>query len=285
VDGFRAEELGITVATLAGVPNVKPVVSFNPGLAKVTARATGCSAEGNALVPGPQRFTWTFALQFDDTSDFTQESQSVGLTATLTSTAGDTVSAPAILVLTKQPNPYEIDGPTSWLSVDLQVFQLLQNNALPGTPGIVMGTDPNAFITQLLSDSGGYNDTHLPRAPNHPFDTDLVAHQDTSAVELAQLVNGTPVYNFAVARVRYRVLWKPAPNVRVFFRLFQAATTAAGMSRPELQAAAGLVPGRVKGFEERGAKPHATTRDMPARVLRAPDLEWFGDEGDEHKAG
>jgi hypothetical protein len=53
---------------------------------------------------------------------------------------------------------------------------------------------------------------------------------------------------------------------------------AAGMTRLELQAAAGLVAGRVKDFEDRGAKPQAATRAKLAKVLRAPDLERFGDE-------
>jgi hypothetical protein len=50
------------------------------------------------------------------------------------------------------------------------------------------------------------------------------------------------------------------------------------MTRPELEAAAGLMPGRVKGFEERGVKPYPATRARLAKVLRAPDLERFGDE-------
>jgi transcriptional regulator with XRE-family HTH domain len=52
---------------------------------------------------------------------------------------------------------------------------------------------------------------------------------------------------------------------------------AAGLSRQALQAAAGLVAGRVKDFEERGVKPWATTRARLAKVLRAPDLERFGE--------
>jgi hypothetical protein len=48
------------------------------------------------------------------------------------------------------------------------------------------------------------------------------------------------------------------------------------MSRTELEAAAVLATGRVKGFEERGAKPWASTRARLAKVLRAPDLERFG---------
>lgn len=222
VDGFRHEELGVTAATLAGTPDVKPTVTFDPPLGKVTPVATACGAEGNTLVDGPQRFTWTFALQFDDSTDFTQEILPVTMTVSLTTGGGVTVSAQALLTLTRQPNPYEIDGPASWLSVDLQVFNLLENGSLPGTPTTVLDAGPRDFIQRLLT---RYNDPALPRAPNHPFDLDLVAHQDASSVEIAGSIGGTPVYDFAVARVRYRALSTPVSNVRVFFRLFQAPTT------------------------------------------------------------
>jgi hypothetical protein len=132
------------------------------------------------------------------------------------------MSASAVITLTTQPNPYEVDGPTSWLSVDLQVFNVLQNGSLPSTPAIQLNSGPNNFIRDLLTK---YNDPTLPRAPGHPFDLDLVAHEDTSAVEIAGSVGMVPVYNFAVARVRYRALATPADNVRVFFRIFQASTT------------------------------------------------------------
>src|SRR6266403_2635334 len=222
IDGFRHEELNITAATLSGIPNVKPDITFNPPLARVTAHATACSTEGNTLVTGPQRFTWVYTMQFDDTTDFTQEVFPVTMTASLITNTGDTMSAQAVITLTRQPNPYEIDGPVSWLSVDLQVCNVLENNSLPSTPSITLNAGPKDFIKRLLEK---YNDPALARAPNHPFDLDLVAHQDTSAVEIAEKVGMTPVYNFAIARVRYRALSIPAPNVRVFFRIFQASTT------------------------------------------------------------
>jgi transcriptional regulator with XRE-family HTH domain len=54
---------------------------------------------------------------------------------------------------------------------------------------------------------------------------------------------------------------------------------AAGLTRKELEEAAGLGAGRAKEFEEGRAKPHASTRARLAKVLGAPDLERFGDEG------
>ena len=67
---------------------------------------------------GPQRFTWTYQMQFDDTTDIRQEVLPVAMTASLLTTTGVTMSAQAVITLTTQPNPYEIDGPTSWLSME-----------------------------------------------------------------------------------------------------------------------------------------------------------------------
>ena len=241
IDGFRHEELNITAATLTGVPDVIPNITFNPPLGKVTAHATACSTEGNTLVAGPQRFTWTFTMQFDDSSDFTAEVLPVTMTASLVTTTGVTVSAQAVITLTKQPNPFEIDGPTSWLSVDLQVCQVLANGSLPSTPTVVLNAGPNDFIQRLLTE---YNDPTLSRAPSHPFDLDLVANEDTSSVEIAGSIGLTPVYNFAVARVRYRALATPAANVRVFFRIFQASTTSTDFQPSTTYATGGM--GAVK---------------------------------------
>ena len=230
VDGFPANELGITAATFTGTPNVKPSTSFGSTLKGMSVKATACSAPDESNLNIAQRFTWTYEVIFDNTKDFTGEDVAVTMTASITSTSDITVSGQAIFTLTTQPNPYEIDGPTSWLSVDLQVFQILQNGSLPSTPAIALTGTPNDFIHKLLANTGGgYNDPTLARAPNHPFDLDLVAHEDTSTVEIAGSVGIPPfltaVYNFAVARVRYRALSNKAKNVRVFFRLFQAAST------------------------------------------------------------
>ncbi len=248
VDGFSANELGISAATFSGTPDVAPVIGFNPALSGVTAQATGCSAVDEANLDIPQRFTWTYQLSFSSDADFTAENIAVALIASITSNTNITVSGEAIITLTTAPNPYEIDGPTSWLSVDLQVFSLLQGGHLPSTPGIVLGADPIAFIQRLLGFSGGgYNDPGLPRAPSHPFDLDLVANEDTSTVTLCQGEGGfppfvppTPIHNFAVARVRYRALVTEAVNVRVFFRMFQAATTSTDFQPATTYATGGI---------------------------------------------
>jgi len=47
-----------------------------------------------------------------------------------------------------------------------------------------------------------------------------------ASLELSEKVSGgVPVFNFAVAKVRYRALTVSATDVRVFFRLFPVVTT------------------------------------------------------------
>jgi hypothetical protein len=227
VDGFRAADLNITPATFSGTPNVSPGITFSPALGGVQALPTKCDAEDPDHLEMPQRFTWTYDAVFTDSNDFVSENTPVLMTASITSGASLTVTGEAVITLTTQPNPYEVDGPTSWLSVDVQVFTLPVGAALPHTPHITLtGAGPNDFLSRLLANiNGGYNDPALARAPNHPYDQDLVANQDSSSVSLAGSILFLPIFNFAVARVRYRALTTSAPNVRAFFRMFQASTT------------------------------------------------------------
>jgi murein tripeptide amidase MpaA len=248
VDGFPANELGITGATFTGTPNVAPTITFNPPLNGMTVQATACSAPDETNPDVPQRFTWTYDAIFSNDSDFTGENVPVTVSASITSTGNIPVTGEAVITLTTQPNPYEVDGPTSWLSVDLQVFNILEGGHLPGTPGIALNAGPIEFIHRLLANTGGgYNDPGLARAPNHPFDLDLVANENTSAVNIAGSAGGfppffpgTPVYNFAVARVRYRALSTPAASVRVFFRMFQASTTSTDFQPATTYSSGGL---------------------------------------------
>lgn len=233
IDGFRGSDLNITAATLSGTPNVSPSINLTPGLTRMSFVASACTAEDPDHLNTPQRFTFAYRARFTGSDDFNAEVRTVTVTAPVVNNPGINLSGQAVITLTTQPNPYETDGPTSWLSVDLQVFEVIQNGSLPHTPSVVLNSGPNDFITRLLANTGGgYNDPSLPRAPNHPYDLDLVANQDTSTVSIAGSVGGIPpifpgipVFNFAVARVRYRALSTPAANVRAFFRLFQVSST------------------------------------------------------------
>src|SRR5258708_5469951 len=169
------------------------------------------------LLPNqPQRFTFFYQIIFASSAGFGVELEQVTLTATIAN-----VSSSAQIELIQQPNPYVVDGPISWLSTDLRVFQILPNGSLTGLPTVKMGNtsaDASNFIKAVIT---GFNG-HAPA--NHPFDQ-ISVDQQTSRLELSEKVNGTPVFNFAVCRVRYRAKNFDATNVRVFFRLFQTAAT------------------------------------------------------------
>ena len=78
--------------------------------------------------------------------------------------------------------------------------------------------DSNAFI-QAVIDS-----MRASQQANTWFDS-LPADEAGAQLEWSQTINGQPVYNFAICRVHYRAELNPAPDVRVFFRLFPAMTT------------------------------------------------------------
>ena len=126
------------------------------------------------------------------------------------------VSSTGYLYLIQEPNPYEIDGETSWLSTDLRVFQVKQNDPKFGA---TMGSDPCAFITQVISN------LNAGTTGEQTFETGIRVDYDGSQLELSEKVGGTPVYNFAIAKVRYRAIARSATDMRVFFRLFPVATT------------------------------------------------------------
>jgi hypothetical protein len=129
-----------------------------------------------------------------------------------------TAQASAIMQLIHEPNPYEVDGPTSWLSTDVRVFQL---NAGDTRFGATMGTssaDAPTYIQQVIANLNGGT------SGGQTFD-DILIDENASHLELSEAVNGTNVFNFAVARVRFRSLIADATSVRTFFRLFPASTT------------------------------------------------------------
>ncbi|UCF05212.1 MAG: hypothetical protein JSV33_15040 [bacterium] len=210
VDGFSPEDLGITSFT---PPNVAPNISPSSPISGMSAIATDLAADYSEYPKRRQRLTWTYRVDFTDTSGFTEEVRTITLTASISS-----VSADAVIQLIKQPNPYEIDGENTWLSTDLRVFQI---NEGASRFGVSMGSTPadaSNFIKRVIVNlstgaSGGQT-----------FD-DISTDYTASQLELSERVGGTRVFNFAVARVRYRGLTLDAHDVRVFFRLFPVSTT------------------------------------------------------------
>jgi hypothetical protein len=106
-----------------------------------------------------------------------------------------------------------LDGPAPWVSTDLRVFTLAEGEEAFGQK---IGADPNEFIAAALA--------HLNVDPTAPAAFDALP-AETAVLELAQSIDGTPRFNFAVARVHYISARVEPLQARVFFRLFQTATT------------------------------------------------------------
>lgn len=213
VDGFTAAELGVTAADLSGSPSIKPAFSTSPALNGITFdEPTQLIAELPSLPANTtQRFTWVYPITVTDDSDFTAALVTVALMASI---GGSTANA--IFELRQEPNPYEIDGQTHWLSTDLRVFQV-KNGA--GKFGATLGgaslTAASNFIKDVI--------TNLNDGTTGGEDFDDLPTNTANEIALYQTdSSGTAVFNFAVARVRYRALVDDADTVRVFFRLFPA---------------------------------------------------------------
>jgi hypothetical protein len=207
-----------------GSPPVTPTLTFSrpdgsavPGMAATLNRVL---FEDDTVPPDvAQRVTFVFNVRFTSLQAFNEipaadPAQPIVLRARH---GGNAEQAP--MTLSKNPNPYMRDGQVHWLSTDLRVFK-----ARPGLTraGVTHGTDPVAFIQQLL---GVFDAT--PTDEDHPFfDIPEAADDSASQLELANQAGGQPVFNYAVAKVRYRApAGVDASDVRVFFRLFTSAAT------------------------------------------------------------
>jgi len=211
VDGFSPNELGFSAPTMQYVPtlNIAPLV------AGMSVTPVQLNFEYPFHLNRRQRLTWVYDVSFAGADGFMGAPIVVALQASMASPTAS-VSNVGYLYLIKQPNPYEIDGAISWLSTDLRVFQIMAGQSKFGIP---LTSNPSGFIAQVIANLNNGN------TGGQTFDGDISVDQQSSRLELSSTVGGTPVYNFAVAKVRYRSLTLSATDVRVFFRLFPAATT------------------------------------------------------------
>lgn len=188
-----------------------PTLANSPSITGMTITPVRLEFEYPTHLNRRQRLTWVYDISFANTSGFTSALIIVTLQASMAA-----VSSTGYLYLIQQPEPYEIDGAISWLSTDLRVFQIRSGESKLGA---TMGSDPPAFITDVIGRLNSGN------TGGQTFENAISDNQQTSRLELSGTVGGTPVYNFAVAKVHYRSRFTAATNVRVFFRLFPVATT------------------------------------------------------------
>jgi hypothetical protein len=227
LDGFSAADLGITSADLSGTLGVVPQLTV-AGAGGLQLKAGSLLAEDTSLPATPQRFTWVCEAVFDtDLSAFAAVTDAMPRDVTVTAAIHSLTSAPGVIELAAEADPYELDGPVPWLSTDLRVFQLEENGSLPGLPGVTLHNTGNPKVdapTFIKATIGALN---ASPDPLNAFDS-ISTDEQTSAVTLNQydftLPANPPIYNFALMRVRYQSD-VPSGFVRVFFRLYQAATT------------------------------------------------------------
>ncbi|MEL6125571.1 MAG: galactose oxidase early set domain-containing protein, partial [Pseudomonadota bacterium] len=209
-DGFRAAELGVP----GSEPTVELFVGASPGSAPEGMSMRLSSTNFESGTPHPdraQRFTFRYDVRFAnlDAFGFGGTDRTLTVRATL---GGETCVGQ--LRLMKARNPYMLDGDPHWLSRDLRVFSIKPGEHV-GTTQFTLGDSPESFLERLLTDFEAEAETE-----EHPFEDQLRTGQQASALELATTLDGDPVYNFAIAKVRYRALSTPASDVRVIFRLF-----------------------------------------------------------------
>ena len=234
VEGFKPGELGLNLSNLNNPP-IKPAIPDPvPG---IKIEFSGMVIPEDPSMPGiPQRFTFPYKVSFQNGTtifNFTPSSETLTLTATLTAT-GTTIAAQANIELTKNPNPFILHGDTAhgypwYLSVDLKVFMVKGGGtkfSMPLPAAGVPQTVATNWIQQLIT---AFNNDRASAATL--FDA-LPSDENLSEIALAPTdVHGTPVYNFALARLRYRDTI-PANNVRLFFRMWPAQQTNAAYGNP-----------------------------------------------------
>lgn len=225
VDGFTAAELGLSGPT----STLGPAPAFNPPIAGMTIIPTGNSADRGDYGPEIQRFTLFYQIDFPDALD--PEFGFGGATSPTTITVSvKGFDLAAELDLIKQPDPFLLHGDPAWLSIDLRIFIVRPHETWFG---VTMGADASAapeFIQKVmraLTDGGG-------SAGGQSFDDPTVLSPDEDKSKLYLQPNdagGTPVFNFALAKVRYIGLIGAA-DVRGFFRLRQTQVTYAPFDYP-----------------------------------------------------
>jgi hypothetical protein len=167
----------------------------------------------------PQRITCLCRVTFSGQGAFAGlvnpgDFKDVKLVVTATDRSGNQVTNDTLRVrLQFNPNPYMLDGPTHWLSLDTRVFQIQEGAT---RFGVAAGwTNPHTFIQQVIANfrSGGGT------AGGETFDS-LPTDQGTARLEYSTSLGGTDIHNFSLAKVRLQSA-TGLTDLRVTFRFLR----------------------------------------------------------------
>jgi hypothetical protein len=219
-DAFRVVVDGFTAAQLA-LSGPGQILNVPPPTGGMTIICTGNTSATGGYGPEVQRFTFHYNIDFGPTDTafgFAGPTEFLMLSASISG-----LSASAQIELIKQPNPFILHGDPGWLSVDLRVFSVRAGET---RFGVTMGSDASAapaFIQQVMAAlTAGQG-----AAGGETFNGNLPVEEAANLYvypSAGPFGLGGRVFNFGVAKVHYIGLIG-APNVRVFFRLFQAQST------------------------------------------------------------
>jgi hypothetical protein len=215
VQGLAPSALSITTATpsQAQLNAWSPKITPSPVPSGMTITPADLALEDSSHLDNVQRVTFGYNIAFSNVSAFTSEDVLITLNAAI---AG--LSCFSTLDLTTRQHPYMVAGPISWLSADTRVFSRQPNGSFAN---VTLGNNPNDFIKAVIDSLRA-----APAATAKSWFEGLPAEEvGAGQLEWSQMVNGQPIYNFAVCRIHYRSELNTAPDVRVFFRLFPAMTT------------------------------------------------------------
>ena len=228
VEGFSAHDLGGLNAANASAPPIQPAIP-NPASNMQVQFSGPVIAEDFSLPASTvQRFTFPYKFIFQDDSAFAGAPNTVDLNAGLTA-AGSTVTAGSQIRLLNSPNPYILHGDQAsgypwYLSVDIRVFQMVADGTSKKfAESIPASGNPadlgSSFITNVIQNLNTHKATLGPA-----FDALPQLEQDAT-LTLAPNDGTHPVYNFALARVRFQDLNQDVNDVRLFFRMWAAQQT------------------------------------------------------------
>ena len=168
----------------------------------------------------PQRISFAFNIRFPSLNVYSAFTDTRQLRATFR--LGEFV-AEQILDLTYSPNPYLIDINAAqnnpyWLSTDVRVFsieagQLKFNDVRQGS------SDPIGFIRRCLDKLN--NTANNGSSLFEGLSTNATLDLANAGAPPAR----PPLFNYAIARVRYRASTTIAQRVKCFFRMFNVAAT------------------------------------------------------------
>jgi hypothetical protein len=209
----------------AGQPPVAPTLTFRT---PDNTDVPGMSATlNNVLYEDPtapqdiaQRITFVYNIRFASIQPFNDIPVNPGSRNVTVTARHQANFSSGTITLSRNPNPYMRDGSVHWLSTDLRVFTMrpgqtratvAMGNGASAAPGFIQG-----LLTRFNS---------IATDEDHPW-FDISEDAEESQLELSTSVGGQPIFNFAVARVRFRApAGINADDVRVFFRTFTTAST------------------------------------------------------------